>query len=381
MATETVTLQSIASESLYQLQNNLIVGNLLYKDKTADFQGGAYAKGSSVTIKTRPDFETKDFGTDIELQDIRESSTTLDIDKHFDISVPFTSKDSALNLDGISSQIVAPMMTSMSQRIDEYLLSKITDSRGLYASTSLFQNAGDIAQARKVANEQQVNQAGRIAFVDSSLEATMLGVDSFNRYDSRAGGGVTALEQASLGNLMNMSIYSSVNFTPVSHTLGDGTATTKTTPTGTENAIGTSTLFLQGTSVGTFEAGDRINVGGYRPLIVASQVLVGASSIPLAHQIDELIGVTKAVTVVGAGNTSFDNAGIIISPNAYAMACPPLELPADANSAIATANGMSIRLVKSYDIVKKRNILSADLLMGAKCYDPRQSVLLGRATA
>lgn len=58
---------------------------------------------------------------------------------------------------------------------------------------------------------------------------------------------------------------------------------------------------------------------------------------------------------------------------------PPLDLPGDKEAAVATANGMSIRVVKGYDQSTKTSTISLDCLIGAKCFDPRKVVVLGSA--
>jgi len=267
MATNFVNVSTIASEALMQLENELVALRLAYRDKTADFgKVGGYAVGESVTVKTRPAYETDEFSSTISTQDIRQSSATFSIEKHYDISIPWTSREASMSIDSISEDVITPAMQSLAQ------------SRGQYFSATLLESAADIALARREANRQQMSKAGRIGLVNGDLEAIMLGISAFNSFDSRESGGVNALENAKIGRLMAIDWMSSENFTAESHTPGDGSGVTKAVPTGVMNAIGESTLTLNAGSSGDFLAGDRIYVAGMnRPLIVETNTAATAT--------------------------------------------------------------------------------------------------------
>lgn len=381
MASNFINVSMIATEALMQLENELVALRLAYRDKTSDFgKVGGYAVGESVTVKTRPAYDTDEFTSTINTQDIRQSSATFSIEKHYDISIPWTSREASLSIDSLSEDVITPAMQSLAQKLDTYLLSKAWEGRGQYFSATLLESAADIALARREANRQQMPKANRIGLVNGDLEAIMLGKDTFHRFDARETAGVDALTNARIGRLMAIDWMSSENFTDASHTAGDGVGLTKITPTTTDNQIGTTDLVLNAGSTGTFEAGDRIYVAGmYRPLVVATQVVATGTSIPLAHQIDEQVPANAAVTVVSVGVAASAKSGMIFTPDAFAYAMPPLDMPGDKVAAVLSANGMSIRVVQGYDQTTKTNTMSFDCLIGAKCYDPRKVVVLGSA--
>ena len=225
MASNFVNVSMIAAEALRQLEYELVALRLAYRDKTADFSKvGGYAVGESVTVKTRPAYETDEFsvGGSISTQDIRQSSATFTIEKHYDISIPWTSREAALSIDAISEDVITPAMQSMAQKLDTYLLSKAWEGRGQYFSATLLETAADIALARREANRQQMPKANRIGLVNGDLEAIMLGTAAFNRFDARESGGVDALENASVGRLMAIDWMSTENFpSATTHTPGD----------------------------------------------------------------------------------------------------------------------------------------------------------------
>ena len=58
-----------------------------------------------------------------------------------------------------------------------------------------------------------------------------------------------------------------------------------------------------------------------------------------------------------------------------AVAFPKLDEPGDKITATADSNGVSVRIVKGYDMQTKKDTLSLDLLVGAFALDPRRITL------
>lgn len=379
MATNFITMDVIASEALMQLENRLVAANLLYRDKTSDFSSDrGYAVGNTVRIKTRPEYETKEFAGSTVDQDVRESNTDFVVEKHFDITIPYLSSDLAMNLDGISEQMIQPAMTSLAQKIDEYLLTKLWDARGLYANAAPLSTSALIADSRKTANEQQIDTVNRIGLIDSTLEANMLGQSEFTRFDHRGTDAMVALREADMGRLMGIDWFSSLNIDTASNTHTNGTAAGNTTDNtgGSLNLVGTSSLNIDALT-GQLEAGDRISIAGVkRPLIVSTQTVATATAVPLSHPIDELIPDGAAVTITGGASAANVFRGVICTPDAFAYAIPPLEQPAGVEASVLSANGLSIRVVRDYTMSSKKNTISFDLLIGGVAYDPRKAMII-----
>ncbi len=378
----------LAAEALDQLEYELVAGNLVYRDRSSDFAASRGLKvGDSVQIRTVTDFRTDTFtaGNDIVAQEVQQSSTQLQIERHFDVSVTVGARERALNLDGIRKEIINPAMVSLAQKIDSYLLEKIIESQGLYSSTTLLDDAADIALANRSAILQQISKVGRIGLVNVDLEATLLGTDVFSKFDTRGEPGVTALQEASMGRLLGTDWFSSVNMPSNSDTnrttIGTGVGVLViTSPTQVENLQGQSVITTTATTVGNFEVGDKILIAGAkRSYTVATQATVGATTIAIEEQINENLSALNgaAITVVGSGATSIDYQGVFFNQGAYGFAAPPLDAAAGDKAGVAIANGMSIRMTEAYDITTKSTIWSFDMLIGGKCIDPRLSMLLG----
>ena len=368
----------IAAESLMHLEDALVLGNLVTRDKTGEFTSGSMKLGDNVNMRTNPDYEAKEFVNDgvntIVKQAIRNSKRPFVIEKLFDVSVEITAREKKLDLDSFSEQVISPAAYRLAEKVDQYIGTKILDGTGLYASDTLMATAADMALARKAATLQQLDPQSRIALVNTDLEATLLGQTWFNQSQTRGAPGIATLQSGVMGQVMGMNFFNSINFPDATHTASGGTTTTDNT-VATDNLIGLSTLTVDAIT-GGFTAGDRIAIAGVRrPLIVKTTVAAAATAIVLVDPITEIIPDGAAVTVVGSAQ-SLSYQGAIFDGRSLALAMPTLDAPSDKPSAVVSNNGYSIRMVQGYDIDKKVEVMSLDVMCGAVAWDPRKITLL-----
>jgi hypothetical protein len=376
---------TIAQEALGHLENALVIAPMCARDLTSEFsnKSNGWKVGDVVSFRTNGEYVTKEFTGTIEPQQISGSTRPLTIEKFFDTSVEITARELAMDLDSLSDQVLRPAMYKFAETIDFYLGTKLMQAQGLYASDGLFASAADISQARKAAVLQQL-AVDRFCLVDLDVEATLLGQTWINQSMTRGADGENALRNAEMGRLMKMDFASSLSFPTNSsaHTCGTGTALTNngTAVNGIfpNNAIGVSTLTIDGGSANTFIAGDRLKIAGVRrPVIVktTTAALTGVTSVALEHPITEVIPDNAAVTVIGSGQ-SLTYHGAIMDGATIGAAFPMLDLPGDKVSAMASNNGLNIRIVKGYDMTHKVETLSMDMLCGAFMIDTRRATLL-----
>lgn len=372
----------IAAEALRVLQDQLVLINMVSRDKTSDFniRPNGYKVGDTIRIVTRPAYEAKEFTGNIEKQDIRSSTRQMVIEKLFDISVGVTAREKALDLDSFTEEVIYPAMIALAEQAESYVATKLLQGAGLYASPTLLENAADVAAARAAANVQQLNPAGRFAIVDSMLEAKLLGQTWFNQSQTRGDPGVTTLQSGNMGRVMGIDWASSLYFPTSSHTANSGTAVTDNGVGGANNKIGSTTLTVDGTA-GAFNAGDRIQIAGVRrPMIVKTTIDPIVTAVELVDPITEIIPDNAAVTVIGSGK-AIEYQGAILDSDALAVAMPMLEPPSDKPSYVISSDGVSIRVVQGYDMATKSETMSMDFLIGAVAYDPRRITLLGSRAA
>lgn len=374
----------IAQEALYHLEDALVVTNMCAKDNSSEFstRANGWKKGDTVSFRTHGDYVAEDFSGTINIQDIQTSSRPMTIEKHLDVSVEVTAREEVLDLDSFSDQVIRPAAYRLAELTETYVAGKILQGAGLYTSADLFVNAADIALARKYATIQQLSTQ-RYCLLDLDTEAKLLGQTWFNQSQTRGTAGETTLSTGNMGTVMGMDWYSAITFPEQEHTNGTlgavGTLLTDNT-VATNNKIGLSVLTFDGGTVAeTILTGDRILVAGCRrPLIAAADVadVNAATTIALVDPITEIIADDAAITIVGGQAAVFDVHGAIFDDRSLAVAFPMLDMPGDKVTSTASNNGVSIRIVKGYDINTKKTTMSLDLLCGCFAHDPRRITIL-----
>jgi len=382
----------IAAEALTHLEDALVIAPLCAKDKTSDFTNKAngWKVGDTVSFRTNGEYTVDEFSTTISAQPISNSVRAMEIEKHLDISVQVTAAEAALDLDSFVEQVIRPATYKLAEAVDTYLGGKILAGAGAYYSTGLFESAADIALARKAAILQQLSM-NRFCLVDLDIEATLLGQTWFNQSQTRGGDGESTLRNADMGRVMGMDFYSSIAFPTESAAATVGTfVSTTNNDSGASNLIGDTVLLTDGCGVDTLTlvAGDRIVIAGVRRPLINTLVSADAGSatgdtvleLTLQDPITEIIPDGVAVTVLASGK-DVQHHGAIFDDKSLAIAFPMLDLPEDRVAATASNNGVSIRIVKGYDLSTKTTTMSLDLLVGAFCLDPRHITLVGDKTA
>jgi len=375
----------IAAEALTHLEDALVITGMCTKDETSEFntRANGWKKGDTIPFRTHGDYVAKEFVSTIEVQPISTSTRSMVIEKHLDISVEVTAREEAMELDSFSDQVIKPAAYRLAEFVDTYVGTKILQAAGMYYSSDLFANAADVALARKYATLQQLSM-NRFSLCNLSLEAKMLGQTWFNQSQTRGAPGVSSLQSGIMGHVMGMDWFSSVAFPVQAYTCGTMVCAVNNGAGGnTNNKIGDENLIVDTqTASKVLYAGDRLIVAGLRrPLIVKTAIpdTSATTTVALVDPITEIVPDNAAVVVLGSGLT-IDVLGAIFDDRSLAVAFPILDAPQDRVTATASNNGVSIRVVKGYDLSTKKTTLSMDLLCGAFAFDPRRITLLGDAT-
>jgi len=371
----------IAMEALSHLEDALTIAPLCAKDTTSEFTSKAngWKVGDTVSFRTHGEYTVTNFTSSITPQPITTSSRPMKIEKHFDISVEVTAREEALELDSFSEQVIQPAMYALAEETDRYFGTKILEAAGLYVSDALLANAADVAQARKAAILQQLAM-NRFCLVDLDAEATLLGQTWFNQSQTRGADGEETLREGDMGRVMGMDWFKSIAFptNSVAHTCGTMICTTNNT-TATKNIIGDTSLVVDNqTSSKVVNVGDRLAIAGVRRPLKVKTTIADTTSTVLVELVDpiaEIIPDNAAVTVIGSGQ-DITYKGAIFDDRSLAVAFPMLDLPGDKIAATAYNNGVSVRIVKGYDMQSKVTTLSLDFIVGSFMMDPRRTTLL-----
>lgn len=366
MANSILTPSVIAREGLMRLRNNLVVANLVHRDHQAEFTGAKV--GDTITIRKPASFTVQEFSSSIVIQDIIESGVTLQLEKHFDISVAVTSREWTLELDDFSERVIAPAMEELADAVDSYVLGKYTQVHNFVGTAGTPPaSLSDLAQIDRQLNEQKVPMANRRAIVNPKAKADMMSIDVVAHADKRADGG-EALRLASMGTIMGLDWFHDQNIH--AHTAGTWQGVSFLV-NGAVSADATTMNLDGGSASETALVGDLFTVAGD-----SGQYVVTANATASTGAITGLafspaapsggFADNSAVTIVAS-----HDANLAMHRNAIALAVVPLELPTgNDNAAYDNFEGLGIRVVRDYNISTKTDTLSFDILCGSRTIQP-----------
>ena len=354
MGNTILTPDIIAKEALMQLESNLVMAGLVHRDYSKEFVN----VGDTITIKKPAKFVAKNFLGQTEDQELSEGKTTVKMDRYRDITVPITSKEMTLDISDFSEQVVKPAMSAIAEAVDGDILAVGIQNAGNKVAISSTPEIKDLANIGKALDKKKAPR--------DSLRNLVLGVDALYKYntlteftDLSASGSSEALRDAVIGKAYTMNTYMSQNV-PSSAAETAGTVTTlKVTGTKGQNQFTASNVIP---TTGKFAVGDKIIVNGYIYTVSeAATATSGAATIKVDEKIVETISdAVDAMPITKEHSLGFHRNGL-------ALVTRELELPAGAaKAAIASANGLAVRVVYGYDQDTKSDKISFDIIYGVK---------------
>jgi len=366
MSNTFLTPDVIAREALLILENNLVAAQLFHRGHTQEFTGAKV--GDTISVRGPATFTAQEFTSSISVQDATETSTSLQLEKHYDVSFAVTSKDWTLELETFNQQLLRPAVVAIADAIDSYILGKYTQVyHQVGAVTDPPDSLADLAAVDRQLNDQKVPMGGRFAIVNPEAKADMLSISSVVEAQARGDGG-TALENARMGRVMGIDWYMDQNIH--AHTAGTFSAGSPTV-NGAVAAGATTMNVTGGSGTETILEGDVFTVANATGEYVATADatasggdITGLTFTPAAPSGG--FATTSAITIAAAHDANL--AGVA---QALTVALVPLELPQGAGKAMYIGDrNLGIRVVFDYSATTKTDTISLDVLCGAKVQQP-----------
>lgn len=352
-----LTPQVIANEALLVLESNLTMANLVHRDYSKEF----VKVGDTITVRKPAKFVAKNFIGEVEEQDISEGSVDVKMDRYRDVTVNVTSKEMTLDIKDFSEQVITPALSAIAQAVDIDLLTVGIEKAGSKVAVSNTPTIVDVANVAKALDKKKAprdNNRNLVLAVDTLYKYNTL--DNFAKACYK--GDSDALKEAEIGKVYTMNTFMSQN-TPENASATPGTATAyKVTCTkgATQFTVSGGTA-----ATGTIKAGDKLIVNGYLFEVAEDLTLAsGAGTLKVTEKIPfALETATDAMIINKAHSLGFHRNGL-------ALVTRQLELPQGAaKAAIASANGLAVRVVFDYDSNTKTDKISFDIIYGIKELD------------
>jgi hypothetical protein len=377
----------IAKEALMQLTNNLGMSQHVHKAYKNEF----VKVGSTITVRKPNKFRVTKTQARSN-SDVTEPSTSITMATQAHVSWAFSSVDLTTTIEEYSKRYIAPAAIALANQVDYDLCglySDIYNSAGTPGNTpSTFKVLGE---CQTILDNEAVPSDMRVGILNPdanwSLADGLKGTFSQNVASN-------IITKGFLGQIADLSLYKDQNI--VRHTTGAHTAGATPLMNGATLSGATSIVTNGWSGSNTVKKGDVFTIAGVygvNPVSGAStgvlkQFTVTADNADTgadmtiaispaivssgAYQtVDALPLTTAALTFIGTESTQYPQ-NLIYHPNAFALVTVPIEMPANVWGAreTDTDSGMSIRVVKQYDIDADEEIIRLDILYGIKTLYP-----------
>jgi len=397
MSNSLLTIDMITRKALEILENNLVITRNVNRQYDSSFAVEGAKIGSTLRIRL-PDRALVTDGAALQVQDDNEQFTTLTVASQKHIGVNFTSAELTMQLDDFADRVLKPRISQLAASIDADVanafktIGNSVGTPGTTPATSLV-----LLQAQQKLNENAAVMSPRYATVNPAANAGLVeGMKGlFNPTDTVSkqfkngmmGTGVLGFDEINMSQSIKQ------------HTTGTRAATGATTGAAVTTE-GATTLTLTVGSSETIAAGDvftiadcyavnpqtRESTGSLFQFVALSSSTVGttatvtvAAMYSSAHAlatVNSLPGNSKAVIFLGAASSQYAQ-NLVYHKDAITFATADLLLPQGVDMAArAVHNGISLRVVRQYDINNDRMPCRIDVLYGYSTIRPQMACRL-----
>jgi len=396
MANSLLTIDMITRKALEILENNLVLTRNVNRQYDDSFAVEGAKIGSTLRIRL-PDRALVTDGAALQVQDDNEQFTTLSVASQKHIGVNFTTAELTMQLDDFAERVLKPRVSQLAASIDADVanafrsIGNSVGTPGTTPATSLV-----LLQAQQKLNENAAGMSPRYATVNPAANAALVdGMKGlFNPTDS--------ISKQFKSGMMGMGVLGldEINMSQSIKTLTTGTRTNGTV-TSTVTTQGANTISLSGLGANaTIAAGEvftinnvfavnpqtRESTGSLQQFVVTSAATASAGGVATVNifpaiytasnalaSVDNFPQAAAAVTWLGAASTQYPQ-NLLYHKDAITFATADLLLPQGVDMASRQVhNGISMRIVRQYDINNDRMPCRIDVLYGYSVIRPQMA--------
>ncbi len=400
MANTLLTIDMITRKALEILENNLV----LTRNVNRQYDNSYAVEGAKIgtTLRIRlPDRALVTDGAALQVQDDNEQFTTLTVANQKHIAVNFTTAEMTMQLDDFAERVLKPRISQLAASIDADVANSFLNmfqSVGTPGTTP--SSTAVLLAAQQKLNESAAVMSPRYVTVNPAANAALIeGMKGlFNPVSTISAQFKNGMfGEGILGfNELNMS-QSIKQFTTGSRAAGSVSVK------GTVSTQGASTITLNGVTGETLKKGDvftianvfavnpqtRESTGSLQQFVVTEDITAASSEYasvkisPAIYTSSHALATVNsfpqnaaAVTFLGGVSTQYPQ-NLVYHKDAIAFATADLLMPQGVDMASRQVhNGVSMRVVRQYDINNDRMPCRIDVLYGYSVIRPQMAVRL-----
>jgi hypothetical protein len=391
----------ITRKSLEILENNLVITRNVNRQYDDSFAVEGAKIGSTLRIRL-PDRALVTDGAALQVQDDNEQFTTLTVNSQKHIGINFTTAELTMQLDDFAERVLKPRISQLASSIDADVANSFKNvyqsvgTPGTTPATSLV-----LLQGQQKLNEAAAVMSPRYATVNPAANAGLVegmkGLFNPTNTISRQfkngmmGEGVLGYEEINMSqSIKQFTTGSRSNVCAVDGTLSTQGAN-KITIDGTSGATDTVKVGDVFTIAGVYAVNPqtRESTGSLQQFVVTKDQTASSnawadlefapaiytSAHPLAT-VNSFPQNNAVVTFLGAASTEYPQ-NLIYHKDAISFATADLMMPQGVDMASRQVhNGISMRIVRQYDINNDRMPCRLDVLYGYSVIRPQMAVRL-----
>ncbi len=397
MANSILTIDMITRKALEILENNLVLTRNVNRQYDDSFAVEGAKIGSTLRIRL-PDRALVTDGAALQVQDDNEQFTTLTVSSQKHIGVNFTSAELTLQLDDFADRVLKPRISQLASSIDADVanafktIGNSVGTPGTTPATSLV-----LLQAQQKLNENAAVMSPRYATVNPAANAGLVeGMKGlFNPTDTISkqfkngmmGTGVLGFDEINMSqSIKQFTTGSRTNGTTSAAVTAEGATSIALTGLGSTNTVLAGDVF---TVADCFAVNPqtRESTGSLFQFVALANVTAsgGAATVTVAPiysadhalaTVNALPATSKAATFIGSASTQYPQ-NLVYHKDAITFATADLLLPQGVDMAArANHNGISLRIVRQYDINNDRMPCRIDVLYGYSTIRPQMACRL-----
>lgn len=378
----------ITQEALMILENSVKFTKHVRRDFDKQYAVAGAKIGTTLNIR-KPVRYTRTTGQGLALQDVTETSVPLSLTTQYQRAFTFSSADLALSVDDFSNRFVKPALASMANDIDYDGLQLYKTIAGLVGTAgSVPTDLSTYLSSRVVLANNAAPMDDELSLViDPNMEANIVNAlkglfqdstEVARQYKDGTMGRTIGYRWTMDQNVANHTFGTSTGVPTLNGVPANGATSLVTTGwTASTDTVNQGDVF---TIAGVYAVNpqNRQSTGSLAQFVcTAGQTASGASAmtIPISpaiyssgpfQNVNAMPTTSAAINLVNANGTA-SHQGLAFHKEAFAFACADLPLPGGVDMAARKSDdqlGMSIRLIRDYDINMDRIVTRADLLGG-----------------
>lgn len=395
MANSILNIDMITRKAQEILENNLVITRNCNRQYDDSFAKEGAKIGSTLRIR-KPDRALVTDGAALAVQDENQQYTSLTVSSQKHIGINFTTAELTMQLDDFADIVLKPRISQLAASIDADVANAYKSiyhsvgTPGTTPSTSLV-----LLQGQQKLNEMAAMMNPRYATVNPAANAGLVeGMKGFFNPSN------TISRQFKSG-MMGEGVlgYDEINMSQSITTHTNGNWGTTITSTGTLSTQGQATLPISFTGTGsTWKIGDVFTIAGVYSVNPQTRVSTGSlqqftvtadltatttgtlaispaiyTSAHALATVDSFPQAAAAVTMLGTAATAYPQ-NLIYHKDAITLATADLLIPQGVDMASRQVhNGISMRIVRQYDINNDRMPCRVDVLYGYSVIRPEMA--------